>query len=177
MSGKYELVKWKPPASDAARKVDATLARIRNSNSERKAELLPPRREETTPEVVDLQRACAVHDKPYTSRYVRGRDGRYRYAQSIRVTESLYRAQYAESERLTVDGGFAGEETSPWCGASGYGAVRCTGCGTDVCYGKTVAGYFRCRRSCGHEGKLVSGSFKHLGMRPDAGGGGSVRSG
>jgi hypothetical protein len=164
MNSTNELVKWKPPVSDAGRKIDAALERLRNGV--RRAEASPLRKEEIAPEVVDLQRVCAVHDKPYAARYVRGRDGRYRYAQSIRVTESLYRAQYAESERLSVDTGFAGEETCAWCGASGFAAVRCTGCGTDVCYGKTVARYFRCRRSCGHEGKLVSGSFRHLGMRP-----------
>jgi len=173
MSNKNELVKWQP--SEAGRKIDAALARIRNGAAE--GRLIPSRREETAPEVVDLQRVCAVHDKPYTARYVRGRDGRYRYAQSIRVTETLYRGQYAENEPLSVGNGFLAEECCAWCGASGFAAVHCTGCEADVCYGKTVARYFRCRKSCGREGNLVAGNFRQVGFRPCAGSEGTVTAG
>jgi hypothetical protein len=163
MSNTHELVKWKPPISDAGRKIDAALARIRNGV--RIAEVLPPRRKEIAPEVCDLQRVCSVHGKPYAARYVR-QNGRYRYAQSIRITRSLYEVQYAESERLLVDSGFVCEETCAWCGASGFAAVRCSACGADACYGMTVGKYFRC--SCGHEGKITTANIKQVGMRPCA---------
>ena len=171
MDRRNELVKYRPPAITASgSRMDAVLARLHSGSG--KGELIPSRRVETRPEVVDLQRVCAVHDRPYAARYVLGRDGRYRHAQTIRVTEALFDRQYAEGEagRLWLDDDFLAEETCPWCGASGFGAVFCRGgCEAHVCYGKTVRKYFRCRRSCGHEGRLQPARIPQLGMTPGCG--------
>ncbi len=173
-----ELVKWKP--ANAGRKIDEALARIRRSEivirraepsavSVRKAE---PFGEGKPGEVVDLPRVCAIHDKPWAARYIRGRNGHFHHAQTLRVTEALYLSQYGESDRWEIPVSDVGDETCPWCGASGFGAVRCGGCKHDVCYGRTVSGYFRCRASCGGEGKIVRSHYRLLGQSPFSGSGG-----
>lgn len=175
-----ELVKWKPPANGAGRKVDEALARIRRSEIViQKAEPSEIRRAEVfgygkPGEVLDLPRVCALHDKPYSARYIRGRNGHFHYAQTVRVTEALYLSQYAEcgNTRQELPGDDLCDETCPWCGASGFGAVRCGRCKTDICYGRTVSGYFRCRSSCGHEGKIVRSNHRLTGLRPFSGAGG-----
>jgi len=125
-------------------------------------------------EVVDLPRICAVHDRPYAARYVAGTDGRFRHAQTIGVTEALYLGQYADGLNPTrfLNSGDLGDETCPWCGASGFGSVRCGTCNREICFGKTVGRYFRCRDSCGGQGTMVSEFRAHEGVTP-----GSTRGG
>ncbi len=120
-------------------------------------------------EVVDLARICAVHDKPYAARYVAGTDGRFHYAQTIRVTEALYLEQYADSvEVRLLQGSELAEEFCPWCGGHGRGSVRCGSCLKEICYGKSVGRYFRCRDSCGGHGTMVPEARTHQGVTPGA---------
>ena len=143
----------------------------------RSGELQPPRRGQTAVspapsprggEVVDVPRRCAVHDiRTYAARYILGNDGRFHYAQTIKVTESLYLGQYADNpERRLVPASDIAEETCPWCGASGFGAVRCGDCGLEICYGRTVGRFFRCRPSCGGQGTMVSEPRSSEGVAP-----------
>ncbi len=116
-------------------------------------------------EIADVPRICSVHKKPYAARYIRGSDGRFRHAQTIRVTEALYLGQYADNaHRAVVTGEDIADETCPWCGASGFGSVRCGECDTEVCYGRTTGRLFRC--CCGHQGSMVSSSRAHEGVSP-----------
>jgi hypothetical protein len=177
MSG--ELVKWKPPVSNDSRKVDRALAKLRQSGAlqdVRRADRLETRRGQVlntnapSPakfEITDLPRICAVHDKPYAARYIAGPDGRFRYSQTFKVTEDLYLSQYADSINQTrMSGEDLAEESCPWCGGHGFGAVRCGSCGNEICYGKTTGRYFRCRDSCGGQGQMVPQSRKLLGAKP-----------
>lgn len=117
--------------------------------------------------VVDLPRMCGIHNEPYAARYVLGDDGRYRHAQTIRVTQALYLTQYADTaHRALVPTEAIADETCPWCGASGFGAVLCRRCRAEVCYGKSVGRFFRCRDSCGHKGTMSSEDRTHTGMVP-----------
>lgn len=119
-------------------------------------------------EVVDLPRMCAVHDRPWVARYIAGKDGRFRHAQTIKVTEAMYESQYAESEyqQLAVCSSDLAEECCPWCGGHGVGSVRCAECGEEVCYGRTAGRYFRCRSSCGGEGDMVPEKRMQGGLTP-----------
>lgn len=173
----HEIVKWRP--SNTGRKIDEAIAEIRRCEI-RKAEPAEIRQRQpekfgngTPGEVLDLPRVCAIHDKPWSARYIRGRNGHFHYAQTVRVTEALYLSQYAEcgNARQDLPVNDLGDETCPWCGASGFGAVRCGGCKRDVCYGRTVSGYFRCRPSCGHEGKIVRSNYRVAGISPFSGAG------
>jgi hypothetical protein len=121
-------------------------------------------------EVVDLLRICAVHDKPYMARYVRGAQGCFEYAQTIQVTELLYRGQYADrSNTASLGGSELAVEICAWCGASGRGSIRCGTCLAEICYGKVVRNYFLCRPSCDGKGEMKSTLRKHSGIRPGFG--------
>jgi len=165
------LVKWQPRDPGAGTKMDTALARLHRSGeleTRRGQSALSPAPSGTSGEVVDVPRECAVHGgKGYAARYIRGNDGRFRYAQSIRVTESLYLGQYADNaNRQLVPASDIGDETCPWCGASGFGSVRCGTCNREICYGKTTGKYFRCRDSCGGQGTMVSEFRAHEGVTP-----------
>ncbi|MGP0076174.1 MAG: hypothetical protein ACLPWF_29995 [Bryobacteraceae bacterium] len=167
------LVKWHPRETEAGNKMDTALQKLHRSEG-----LGPPRQGQAAlspapsprgGEVVDVPRICALHNKPSAARYVAGSDGRFRYAQSIRVTESLYLGQYADNtNRQLVPASDIGDETCPWCGASGFGSVRCGTCGKEICYGKTTGRYFRCRDSCGGQGVMVSEDRRHEGVTPNS---------
>jgi hypothetical protein len=164
-----EVVKWHPAALVPGSKMDTALAKLRQTEQvERRARQTPPALSPRAGEVVDLPRMCAVHDKPYTARYVAGGDGCFHYAQTIRVTEALFLEQYADSVGQTrlLQGNELAEEFCPWCGAHGCGSVRCGSCGKEVCYGKTVGRYFRCRDSCGGQGTMVPEARTHQGVTP-----------
>jgi hypothetical protein len=121
--------------------------------------------------VVDLPRVCAVHDKPYVARYVMGADGRFRHAQTIKVTRALWRGQYEGNQnRCVVHSADIDDESCAWCGAHARGAVLCPECNAEVCRGRTVDNYFRCRASCQNEGMMVTGARTHEGLRPEIGG-------
>jgi hypothetical protein len=164
------LVKWRPAELLPGSKMDAALAQLRHGT-----ELEQPRGRVQAPpalapkggDIVDLPRVCAVHDKPYAARYIAGADGRFHYSQTIRITESLYLEQYVDcSCQQHVQGNELAEEFCPWCGGHGYVAVLCSRCRAEICYGKTVGRYFRCRESCGNEGTMRSEPRMHTGVTP-----------
>lgn len=129
---------------------------------------MPPALPRRGGEVVDLPRICALHDKPYAARYIAGDDGRFRYAQTIKVTDALYLEQYADrvGEVRLLQGSELAEEFCPWCGGHGRGSVCCGTCGKEICYGKSVGRYFRCRDSCGGQGTMVPQARMHAGVTP-----------
>jgi hypothetical protein len=172
-----ELVKWRSE-SLAARKIETALTRLRSGGLQQqpRPEEFEARRIERSPayvpsraavEIVDLLRICAVHDKPYTARYIAGADGRFHYSQTIRVTEALYLGQYADGHNHAgLDDCDLAEECCPWCGGHGFGSVLCRKCGREICYGKTTGRYFRCRESCSGHGTLVTESRRQEGITP-----------
>jgi hypothetical protein len=172
-----ELIKWKPAevrpiqreTKPTERKIDQSLALLGSG-----VEILAPggRSPVILPKpaalvvgaqvkIIDLARFCAIHDRPYAARY-NEISGRYRLAQTFTVTDAIWRAQYSDQyERKFSQVSIAdiGDEQCPWCGARstfiGYpGPVHCKTCKVMICYGRTVDNYFRCRKSCGDEGKL-----------------------
>lgn len=172
MSG--EIVRWKPPVSDLTRRIDAAL-----EQRGREAIARPPQRAEQDPsyifahqvvsadDVLDVMRICAVHDRPYASRYIRGQDYRFHYHGPIEITKSLYRLQYEDSpDRRMLPNRDIDHEQCAYCGATGLGAVLCGRCKALVCYGKAVRKIFRCRPSCGEEGPIVLGRFDNPGISP-----------
>jgi len=165
------LVKWQPREIEAGNRMDTALAKLRQGGeleTRRGQSALSPAPSGASGEVVDLPRVCAVHDKPYAARYVTGADGRFRYAQTIKVTEALYLEQYADSRNETrlVNSADLAEECCPWCGGHGFGSVRCGTCAREICYGKTTGRYFRCRDSCGGQGTMVTEFRTNEGVRP-----------
>jgi hypothetical protein len=172
-----ELVRWSPGkvrpvergTRPADRKIEEALALLGSgveilAPGGRSPVILPrPSAVVTGPQVkiVDLPRFCSVDERAYAARY-HEINGRYRLAQTFTVTEAMYQAQYSDQ----YDRRFAevpcndlGDEQCPWCGARstylGYpGPAHCATCKASVCYGRTVDNYFRCRKSCGGEGRL-----------------------
>lgn len=165
------LVKWRPGALTPGSKMDAALAELQQNRR-----MQPTPRRPATPtalgphagEVRDVVRICAIHDKPWAARYVAGADGRFLYSQSIKITQALYLEQYADSNgdvRLLHSHELA-EEFCAWCGGHGHGSVRCGTCGQEVCHGKVVGRYFRCRDSCGGQGTMSPQARTHAGVTP-----------
>jgi hypothetical protein len=117
--------------------------------------------------IIDLPRICAVHDKPYASRYIRDRNGRFRYAQAIRITERLcdqYDGHLHDVRMLPRED--CQDETCPWCGAYGFGSILCGACNAEICYGRSNGRYFRCRPSCGDEGLMEASQKPMRGLAP-----------
>jgi hypothetical protein len=127
--------------------------------------LPPPSR--TSGAIIDLPRICAVHNKPYASRYIRDAKGRFRYAQAIRITDRLcdqYEVNLNDVRVMPRED--CQDETCPWCGAYGFGSILCGLCRTEICYGRTNGRYFRCRPSCGEEGTMEAAKKTMRGLSP-----------
>jgi hypothetical protein len=112
-------------------------------------------------EVIDLPRICAVHERPYSSRYVRKVSGIYIYSQPIKVTQFLWEGQYDGNEEIRkIPPDQLGQEICAWCGAHGHGSVICYKCRKEVCYGrcegKTDGKIGRCGPSCGGWGPITT---------------------
>jgi hypothetical protein len=163
-----ELVKWQPREIEAGKKMDTALARLQAGEVKtRGGAATPALPSRSCGVVVDLARICAVHGKPYASRYIAGPDGRFQYSQGIRVTESLYLEQYADCLSVArLNSSDLAEECCPWCGGHGFGAVRCGSCRKEICYGKVTGRYFRCRDSCGGGGTMKPQDRMHEGVTP-----------
>ena len=120
-----------------------------------------------TDDVLDVLRACCVHDRPYASRYILRSNGTWEYQGPIQVNKLRYRLQYEESgSPLELPNQYLDQEECAWCGSVNMGAIFCGLCKTFVCYGKTVHNAFRCRPSCGAEGQLIRGNYHHMGVNP-----------
>jgi hypothetical protein len=126
-------------------------------------------------DVIDLPRICAVHDKPYAARYVRGNDGVFRHAQTIRVTETL--GEQYTGNGIGLSSKYWQEESCPWCGAHGSGSIQCGRCRYEICHGKTQGKFFRCRNSCGSSGNIVSEDRTQEGFKPSLRGPGGYAAG
>jgi hypothetical protein len=158
--------------SPARQAMTNALARLRQSgeivttNSAQRIVVPPP--SPASGAIIDLPRICAVHDKPYTARYIADRKGKFHYGQSIRVDEKRICQQYEANlgNVLTLPAHDADYETCPWCGAYGFGSIRCDSCRTEVCYGRTHGNDFHCRPSCGSGGRLSSDNRSMRGLTP-----------
>jgi hypothetical protein len=112
-------------------------------------------------EIAEVPRVCAVFDKIYVSVYERGANGLFRYQRSFRVTDSgIPNGTNAVLQVVDVDPG-GPPECCAWCGAPPQDldgkqltSVKCGGCQSFICLGKTENQFFRCRASCGCSGPL-----------------------
>jgi hypothetical protein len=106
-------------------------------------------------EIIELPRVCAMFDKPYIARYVRGADGLFRLLETAKFENSTGKRSVPKkrvnlsSSQKASDGP---EERCSWCGVSGA-PVNCGQCEMWVCSGQlrkqNGRDYFRCRASCG----------------------------
>jgi len=163
------MVKWRPAELVPGNKMDTALAKLEQTKQmERWARRSPPALSPRAGEVRDVVRICAMRDEPWAARYVAGADGCFYYAQSIKITEALYLEHYADasSDVRLLHSHELGEEFCPWCGGHGRGSVRCGTCGKEICYGKSVGRYFRCRDSCGGQGTMVPQARTRTGVIP-----------
>lgn len=113
-------------------------------------------------ETYELPRVCAMFDKPYLARYVRGAGGLFRLSETVKL-ESAGAAVGQTIGQKSVTLTFAEiskdspQERCPWCGVKGA-LIICSKCNCWVCRSQvTKRGkdeLFRCRKSCGLEGIL-----------------------
>lgn len=144
--------------SPARKTIDLALSRIARP-AIKQQQLRPTGKAEP----IDLPRICAVHDRPYMSRYIDNGKG-FTYHGPIKFTPSIA-LQYREKN--LVEFSQFGHETCAWCGAEGYAAVRCEHCQAEICYGKTdINQVFCCRPSCGSMGPLQYDGRRSVGVRP-----------
>lgn len=116
---------------------------------------------------IDLIQVCAVHDRMFGLRFFMMPDGKLKFSGStFRITEDAYRTQYEGNPQVEVELEYGVEAPCGWCSVISSG-VLCRRCGFEVCMGRSIDGkYFRCRRSCGEEGKITIGDWKHKGIIP-----------
>jgi hypothetical protein len=133
------------------------------------------------PEIVDVLRVCAVHDKPYFAVYLRSPIGRFKLIKTSKVRSQSSggpgeagagRAVSIKAEDIEEGPG----ETCAWCGAgpkfssSGqrFSTVACF-CGEAVCTGRMRGNVFKCRDSCGFSSPIASHCIPSKGtVRKDA---------
>jgi hypothetical protein len=124
------------------------------------------------PQRLAMPRACALVNRPYASYYLIGPDGAYRYSRSGQLNKASLRELFSgvgvgsyRMRAADID-----EETCPWCGTSGNGAVHCPACNTFTCWGSVVDNCFwSCRASCGYSGKLARRAVEQIAMIPRTG--------
>jgi hypothetical protein len=87
------LVKWGGVVSEAGRKMDTALEKMRRhsitARPVEKLRVVVPVSRVITAEILDLPRICAVHNRGYVARYIRGDKGNFCYGQTIRVTDAI----------------------------------------------------------------------------------------
>jgi hypothetical protein len=179
-----EIVRFDPnnrrlvPADNSRRVMNEALERLRRADGvvlpKPKTELVvqqqnpAPLLPRVNGEVIDLPRLCAVHDRYYVARYIRDSKGQITFAQTIRMVDSL-RDQYEGPRNgiKTLLTSQLHDEYCPWCGAHGYGAVKCGKCHAEVCFGRSdTKGNFRCTDRCGGHGKMVEQDWIQKGLVP-----------
>jgi hypothetical protein len=105
------------------------------------------------PESFDLHCVCAVHDKPYTLRFVRQPSGRLRFSASVKgkAAASPDNAQTVDVGRTMRLGLLETDKSRcAWCGDKSF--HHCSShCGALVCGGRMKGNTFHCRPSCGAE--------------------------
>jgi hypothetical protein len=123
---------------------------------------ITPARAGETGETYELPRVCAMFDKPYLARVIRGADGLFRLADIVKVEggagagkgSAAPKAVTLKSSEISKD---RQPSRCPWCGAKSV--VFCYACNAWVCRGKTSKrngeDYFRCRASCGNEAPIT----------------------
>ena len=169
--------------SEARRKMDEALATLRGETSlvieaerEWRHQIISPRSSQTgAGAVLDMPRVCAVHDRLYVSRYVQAADGFFHYGQGIRITtKSSDQYSSDRQDQGSLQPSDLEDETCPWCGSAGFGAILCIYCNAEVCRGRTISNtMFHCRESCGHSGRLDNKPRPLRGLRPQLGSGSS----
>lgn len=122
-----QLVKWNRPeiVRPDKSKIDQALARLREDTCE-------------------VGCVCAVHDRSYIVRYVRGAGGLYQYRESVKVLGNAEGS--VEVRKISMRMFAPGPTPCPWCGDSYF--HHCC-CGAFVCGGRMTGNTFRCRDSCG----------------------------
>jgi hypothetical protein len=128
--------------ADYAGQIDAALALIRQGHGVTRS---------PAPKTFDLYCFCAVHDKPYTLRFVRQPSGLLRFKESIKGKPAsspgdaraggvgwTFRLKYFENPAAPC----------AWCGNESF--HHCASyCGALVCGGRMKGNTFHCRKSCG----------------------------
>jgi hypothetical protein len=130
-------------------------------------------------EVIEVPRVCAMFDKPWVARYVRGARGLFRLMDTLKP-DSGNTAGAGKGSAAAKDVILTRSETSrdsepercPWCGVKDT-LVFCESCGAWVCRSQVSKqngeDYFRCRASCGNAGTLTNtteGYKGRLGQAP-----------
>lgn len=117
-------------------------------------------------DVIEVPRVCAMFDKPWVARYVRGARGLFRLMDTVK-SDGGSTAGAGKGNAAARDVTLTGSETSrdsepercPWCGVKGT-LVLCESCDAWVCRSQVSerqgGDYFRCRASCGNAGILTN---------------------
>jgi hypothetical protein len=109
-------------------------------------------REAAAAEVFDQMCVCAVHDRPFITRYTKQPSGKFRATECIKVQSGSAQSEKSAGKLSTlsvgeIDGRYP---PCPWCGCTSNVHYNCR-CGGVVCGGRVKGRVFRCRRSCGAE--------------------------
>jgi hypothetical protein len=112
--------------------------------------------------LAQMKRICAVHGTAWTAQY-REVNGLWRLERCVRPayggSDSGSQASNIVIDVAAMEAG--DPEICPWCGCgpkdidgSLTSHVLCSGCGNNVCLGRTVGKAFRCCDQCGKKGQI-----------------------
>jgi hypothetical protein len=103
------------------------------------------------PETFDMYCVCAVHDKPYTLRFVLQASGLLRLSASVKgkpATLPVNARAGGLGWTLRLKYFEKGATPCAWCGDGSFHHCA-SNCGALVCGGLITGGTFHCRKSCG----------------------------
>lgn len=126
-------------------------------------------------EVIEAPRVCAMFDKPWVARYIRGERGLFRLMDTVKPdsgnTAGAGKGSAAEKP-VTLKSAEISRDSEPercaWCGIKGK-PVFCENCEAWVCRSQVSERdgkeYFRCRASCASEGFLTTTTQEYEGQK------------
>ena len=139
------------------------------ANREEVLAMLRQDREAAAGDVFDQMCVCAVHDRPFITRYTKRPSGKFRATQCLKVQAGADsgRESTGRISRLSLGETEDGYPPCPWCGCKSNVHYQCR-CGAVVCGGRVKHQIFRCRRSCGAEWFPVASARDIEGTSPSA---------
>jgi hypothetical protein len=126
------------------------------------------------PPIIEVARFCAIYDGEISLSRLEWRNGKYEYSNCAPCPKHQ-RSRYAPDNIIALPADFDTDTEQCACcltwSPEWSGAVLCCKCGQWLCWGRVSLHdqWFRCRASCGFEGRLTGHAKDRSGFVPGRG--------